>query len=698
MASGYWQVQMAEDSIAKTAFATANGTFEFTRMPFGLVNAGASFTRFVDLTLAGLGHCCLPFVDDIVVYSKTEAEHFEDLKTVFDRFRAAGVHLKLEKADFFATDAAFLGHQISSNGLGIQRDKVDNIIGIPSPRDVSAVRRFIGCCSFYRRFVPNFATIAAPLTALTKKFARFLWTDECETSFLRLKSILASEPVVAFPDYSLPFIVSPDASDVGLGATLSQVFPEGERVICYASRALNSSERRYSATERELLALLYAVSHFKPYLFGTKFKVITDHAALLWLRNFREQNARLARWALLLSDQDFSVQHRPGKEHTVPDCLSRDAIYPSPFAIAAYEAFIAANANHSQSVQSIVDSFSVASISVSSPRTQRLEKARARQKSAPPAALPLYSGSLASLPISAPTAASSAPAPLPPPKEEKVEVADIPRLQREDSSMREMIQYLESGALPEDVKAAARVKAEADKYCMSGATLHRFRQDAHRSKPCLQLVVPEPLRRRVFSDHHDGAMAGHLGVTKTYLRILREFWWDGMHSNIYKWVALCPSCTARKSPRAKKFGRLQPIDIPEFLDTLAVDFCSLPTTDSNNSHLIVFCEYVTRFVIAIAAEHCDATTVANALVCHVFPFFGAARRLLSDCGKAFKATLVQEVCDVLRTKKIFTSTYHPQTDGLVERMNGHVAGHVIQIRRGASAGLGHVPAVCSICV
>jgi hypothetical protein len=672
MASGFWQIKMAEDSKAKTAFTTSHGTFEFERLPFGLLNSPASFTRFVDLTLAGLAHCALPYMDDVIVYSKSEADHFDDLRTVFDRFRAAGVHLKLEKAGFFATNAAFLGHQITANGLGIQRGKVDAIIGIPAPRDVPAVRRFLGCCSFYRRFVKHFSTIAAPLTDLTKKHTKFLWSDECETSFLRLKSILASEPVVAFPDYSLPFIVSPDASDVGLGATLSQNFPDGERVVAYASRALNAAEKNYGSTEKELLGLLYAVSHFKPYLFGTKFTVITDHAALLWLRNFREQNARLARWALLLSDQDFEVQHRPGKEHTVPDCLSRDAIYPSPFAAAAYDAFIAANADHSQSVQSKIASFSVASVSASSPRSQRLQKAKARQTSVPPQSVSFHSGSLASLPISAPAAAASsaAPSPPPPPKEGKVEVADIPRLQRDDSSMREMILYLESGTLPDDVKAAARIKAEADKFCVTDSILHRFRQDANRSKPSLQLVVPEPLRRRVFSDHHDGAMAGHLGVTKTYLRLLKDFWWDGMHSNIYKWVALCPSCSARKSPRGKKFGRLQPIDIPEFLDTFAVDFCSLPTTNSNNSHLIVFCEYVTRFVIAIATEHCDAATVANALVCHVFPFFGAARRLLSDCGKAFKATLIEEVCDVLRTKKIFTSTYHPQTDGLVERMNG----------------------------
>ena len=307
---------------------------------------------------------------------------------------------------------------------------------------------------------------------------------------------------------------------------------------------------------------------------------------------------------------------------------------------------------------------------ISSPRAQRIEKAQSRQQSVQSIESPIHSGSLASLPMSAPVPAPVVVVPQPPPKEGKVGVADIPNLQREEASMAEMIQYLESGALPEDVKAAARVKAEADKFCMSESVLHRFRQDANRSKPSLQLVVPEPPRRRVFSNHHNGAMAGQLGLTKTYLRLLKEFWWDGMHANIYKWVGLCPVCTARKSPRGKKFGRLQPIDIPEFLDTIAVDFCSLPTTDSNNSNLIVFCEYVTRFVIALPAEHCDAATVANALVCHVFPFFGEARRVLSDCEKAFKAKLVEEVCDVLRTKKIFTSTYHPQTDGLVERMNG----------------------------
>jgi transposase InsO family protein len=253
---------------------------------------------------------------------------------------------------------------------------------------------------------------------------------------------------------------------------------------------------------------------------------------------------------------------------------------------------------------------------------------------------------------------------------EKVDVKDIARLQRNDPALLDIIKYLVDKELPENAKAAAKIKYEADKFVMADDRLHRLWQASNRSDPVLQLVAPQELRRRVFRDHHNGAMAGHLGIAKTYHKLLKGFWWEGMHADVTAWIASCKECCGRKGQAGAQNGLLQPIEVTQFLDTIAMDILELPKTDEGYRYVLVFAEYVSRFVITVAMKRSDARSVADALISRVFPLFGAARRLLSDNGGSFNAVLMQEICKILRIHKIFTSTYRPQTDGLVERMNG----------------------------
>ena len=322
--SGYWQIEMDEQSREKTAFITHAGLFEFNVMAFGLCNAPSCFQRLMECVLRGLNwRIALIYLDDVLVYSRTFEEHLEHLRLVFDRFRDAGLKLKPKKCFFGKRNVKFLGHVISKEGVQPDPEKIKAIKEYPVPRKVKDVRAFLGLANYYRKFVKDFAKIACPLNELTKKGLKFHWSDECQTAFDALKTALTQAPILAYPDFQLPFQLYVDASDEALGMVLGQIQNGKEVVIAYAGRKLLAAEKNYSVTEREALAVVAGIKYFQPYVYGRKFTVHTDHNAVRWLMNIREPTGRLARWAVLLQQYDFEIVHRSGKSNGNADALSR---------------------------------------------------------------------------------------------------------------------------------------------------------------------------------------------------------------------------------------------------------------------------------------------------------------------------------------------------------------------------------------
>lgn len=323
--SAYWQVPISKASREKTAFTVPGlGLYHFKRMPFGLTNAPATFQRLIDTVLgADLQNHVLVYLDDIIVISRDFETHLEVLHKVFDRLHAAGLTVGREKCGFCRPQLKYLGYVVDKYGLRVDPEKVEAIMNVPTPKNSTQVRAFVGMASWYRRFVPDFATIVSPLTDLTKKNCTFRWTQECEEAFVRIKQQLVVAPILTCPDFSRPFIMQTDASAYGLGAVLTQNFEDGERVIAFLSRSLTRQERAYTTTERECLAVIWAMEKLKQYLDGVHFTVITDHYSLLWLDRLKNPTGRLARWAVRMQGFDFTIVHRKGKEHVVPDFLSR---------------------------------------------------------------------------------------------------------------------------------------------------------------------------------------------------------------------------------------------------------------------------------------------------------------------------------------------------------------------------------------
>lgn len=293
-------------------------------MAFGLCNAPSCFQRLMECVLRGLTwKIALIYLDDVLVYSRTFDAHLEHLRLVFDRFREAELKLKPSKCHFGQKKVKFLGHVISKDGVLPDPDKISAIKEYPVPRSVKDVRAFLGLANYYRKFVKDFAKIAGPLHDLTKKGLKFQWSDACQSAFETLKEALTQAPILAYPDFTLEFTLATDASDHGLGYVPGQVQNGCEVVIAYGGRKLLPAEKNYSVTEREALAVVAGIKHYQHYLYGTHFKVLTNHSAVRWLMSLKMPCGRLARWALLLQQYDFEIIHRVGVSNGNADALSR---------------------------------------------------------------------------------------------------------------------------------------------------------------------------------------------------------------------------------------------------------------------------------------------------------------------------------------------------------------------------------------
>lgn len=321
----FWQIPLSEESKPKTAFSVpGNGLFQFTRLPFGLHNAAQCLQRLMNTVFGSTDYKVFVYLDDLIIATETFEEHVATLNFVLERMEYANLSINIEKSEFCCSSLAYLGYVVDGSGLHTDPGKVDAILNFPLPSTYTDLKRFIGLASWYRRFVRDFATIAAPLHDLTRggaKNRKIVWNSVAENSFIKLKDALVAGPVLVLPDFSKKFYIHCDASNYGLGAVICQ--GEKENPIAFTSRKFRGPEVRYSTPEKECLAVFFAIHQFRPYIEGYHFTIVTDCSALIQL--FKQENppGRLARWIMYLSQYSFDIVHRKGVSNVVPDTLSR---------------------------------------------------------------------------------------------------------------------------------------------------------------------------------------------------------------------------------------------------------------------------------------------------------------------------------------------------------------------------------------
>ncbi|UYV72561.1 hypothetical protein LAZ67_9003705, partial [Cordylochernes scorpioides] len=572
--TGYWQIEIDEEDREKTAFITPDGLYEFRVMPFGLCNAPATFERMMDKLLAGLKWTiCLCYLDDIIVYATSFKEHIERLGKVLRCIQQAGLCINHEKCRFGSREIKVLGHLVTESGIRPDPDKIEAITNFPTPKTAHEVRSFMGLCSYYRRFVKDFANKAKPLHDLLRNNVKFFWSNEQEQSFQILKSALTTDPVLGHFKEDAETLVHTDASGYGVGAVLTQLVEGKEKPIAYASRTLNAAERNYSTTERECLAVVWAIYKFRPYLFGKHFTVVSDHHSLCWLANVKDPSGRLARWALRLQEFDISIVYKNGKRHQDADCLSRSPLPQS-------------NEDNIPELSSITD---------------------------------------------------------------------IGKEQRSDVQTKKIIQEID-------------YKSESG-YKIIDGILYRKNYDPM-GKPWL-LVVPKQMRVDILSEAHDAPMAGHLGFAKTYDRIRRKYFWPGLHRSVRQYVAHCRECQRRKGSTERPPGQLVPIPpVARPFQKIGIDLLGrFPTSNDGNKWTVVATDYLTRYAMTKAIPNGSSEEVGKFLVEDVILKHGAPRELISDRGRTFISHTIREINNLCGTAHRFTSAYHPQTNGLTERLN-----------------------------
>jgi hypothetical protein len=323
--SAYWQVDMAPEAIPKTAFCTSYGLYEFLRLPYGLKNAPSQFQRIMNQLLSKhLSKICLVYLDDVVIFSKTEAEHKQHLTTILDTINQANLTLKLKKCHFGKPQVELLGYVISEKGISPQAGKVEAIRNVPYPTDLKEVRSFLGMAGYYRQCIENFAVVASPLVNLTKKGELFRIGEEEKAAWDALKAALCSSQVMRYPDPAKPYLLYTDASQYAIGAILVQVDEEGvERPIQYTSKQLTRGQQKWSTIEREAFSIIAALKKLRPYLQGADFTILTDHKPLRSLFKCELKNSRCQRWAMQISEFNCTIQYRRGKHNVRADMLSR---------------------------------------------------------------------------------------------------------------------------------------------------------------------------------------------------------------------------------------------------------------------------------------------------------------------------------------------------------------------------------------
>ncbi|KAI8493132.1 hypothetical protein Bbelb_291360 [Branchiostoma belcheri] len=611
MTSGYWQVDLDPADREKTAFTTGRGLYQFKVMAFGLTNAPSTFQRLVELLLAGLDwRTCLAYLDDIIVFSRTFQDHLTTLEEVFRRCRAANLKLNAKKCQFARPRVRFLGHVVSKQGIQPDPANTEKVRHWPTPTSTAEVRAFLGLASYYRKFVRNFAHIADPLVALTRKHVRFAWDDACQKAFDSLRAALVTPPVLAYPDFTSPLTLYTDASNTAIGAVLTHPDDLGEHVISYASKTLSKQERNWSTYDRELWAIVWSVRHYRSYLAGHHFTVITDHKPLVGLSPkliSHDPTGRRARWAIELSTYQFNITYRAGKSHDNADAMSRRP-------------------------PTVRDTTPSASINQSG------------LPGRDPTTTPTAEGPT-------PTVAAAA----------DLDISEVLRWKRH-----------RRGRPPfNDIQHKGRyLKSLWHQYpnlTVKGGILYRRWRPA--SRLLHQRVAPRALVPAILREMHNGPFSGHLGPAKTLRRVYIRFYWPGMTQEVKKWCRACVPCATRATPTPTARAPLRPIRADRPFSKVAMDITELPTSKHGHRYCLVVQDFFTKYVNAYPLKRQDAATVANVLFTDFIREHGIPTSLHSDQGRQFEAETMRSLYKALGIEKTRTTAYHPQGDGLVERFN-----------------------------
>lgn len=705
LASGYHQIELEEQDRQKTAFSTQNGHFEFLRMPFGLKTAPATFQRTMDNVLRGLqGLHCMVYLDDIIIFSSSLDEHIQKLRTVFDRLRATNLKVQLDKSEFLRKEVLYLGHTITKDGLKPNNDKIDVVLNFPLPKTTTEIKSFLGLVGYYRRFIKDFAAITKPLTSCLKKRNKIIIDQNYIDSFNKCKELLTNAPLLQYPDYDRPFILTTDASTVALGAVLSQGQIGSDKPVAYASRTLSDTESRYSTIERELLAIIWAVKHFRPYLYGRKFYIYTDHRPLAWLNSLKDPNSKLTRWRLRLQDYNFEIIYKKGKQNTNADALSRikvnaidsddgdslkvnvdskenrlskhlDDVVKQIEQLSSDKAkrhdsstITISDSSRTESVISSSDTLSASSKEKEYPIPPESSNSQTVHSAADlePTGIPILNEAIDTKPNQILVFSWF---------RNQVQVKDLSRPKQKilevflPTDNPDLIkQFLKEYIRPK-IKYFIYFEQEEHRKQFSNIIIKLFKKDMVKLFECTERVVyieDEGEQRAVVKKYHEGKTC-HRGIKETLTRLRRNYFWENMDTTVSAIVNACESCRIMKYDRKpiKPIIQLtQTQDAPfqeVFIDLFSIE---------GKSYLTLI-DAFSKLGQAIEISNKSTPEVVRALS-RYFSFYGIPKKISSDPGAEFNNELLKEFLSLHKIELHIGTPNNPNSMGVIERFHSTI--------------------------
>jgi hypothetical protein len=634
LASGYHQLRIHEEDRHKTAFVTPDGFYEWKVIPFGLANAPAAFMRRMNSLLRPHKKYAVVYLDDILIYSATQQEHKQNVEAVLRDIRAAKFKLNGPKCTFATAETTFVGYKVTADGIDTEAKKIEAICSWSTPKSAGQLRSFLGLAGYYRRFVDQFAKRTNLLHDLVndcvgKHKSTFAWSECHANQFDDIKRALSTAPVLATLAPETDFILRTDASEVAIGAVLSQKQSwKGrtvERPLGFFSRKLHDVESRYPAYDRELLAIHDALKHWECYVHGSqKTTIYTDHSSLQHILSQKKLSSRQWRHLENLQQHDYEIKYFPGAANVVADALSRREHPERPLPI--------------KQIHQI-------SLGETEPRTpaHQLNDIELRIDSA------------------------------------KAWLDEVRDTLKSDHYFSKIVSTL-AGLAPHDLKSIPpreakdwrKAQIRASKFILDDGLLYRKTSAAGR-----RLCIPGELTNEVLQDAHDApGGGGHNGVDKTVDTVSSRFYWPKIFETVRAWIRGCATCLRIKPRNQLPAGLLSPLDIPAARgERVNIDFITkLPTTTAGNDTIVTIIDGLTKRVRWFPTTEADLTAerFAELFLQNYVRHRGIPASIVSDRDTRFVSEFWGHLTSLLGTRLRFSTAFHPQTDGLAEKANSTV--------------------------
>jgi hypothetical protein len=630
----YHRIRIKEGDEWKTAFRIRYGHFEYMVMPFGLTNAPAQFQAYMNEALAGLVDVtCIVYLDDILIFSNSKEEHTEHVREVLDRLRKAKLYVKLSKCEWNTDRTEYLGYVVTPEGVSINPERVKTIQDWPLLTSVRDIRVFVGFMNYYRRFIEGFSRIVLPLTSLTKKepgqarggpamrreeSVTLKLSEEAKRAFQNLKDSFLKIPILAHFEREKETRLEVDASGGAISGILSQNSPESDgkaqwRPVDFFSRKLIQAEYNYDTHDQELLAIVSSVKHWRHYLQGIHFDILTDHMNLKWFMDTKSLNHRQVRSYLVLSQYDFTLTHRPG--------ITNPADGPSRRPDYMAEAKKPSQKNNEVFVSAMRDLLSgkrelSAQIGAVITRKMRLEKLPRKQRRA---------------------------------------LQDFGRA--EERAWKE--------PQPAEDDSEMESDEESDNEDLEPGTSHNDTEWPNPAEDGFIWLTTAEQKSKALQECHDSPLAGHFGARRTLEKVQRRYKWKGMAEDVSQYCRDCLPCRKSTPARHRPYGPLAPLPPPTYpWEEVTMDFITeLPPSKINgvvyDAILVVVCRLTKMAHYIPARGDWDGVDLAQAWIREIIRLHGIPKRVISDRGPLMKAKYWDTFQHYLSARRVLSSAFHP---------------------------------------